>query len=90
MDWQTLSVVRIFWVDPTSIDEWGSLKDAVAYQPHTITTIGYLIGVTEQCYVTASNVDLDSEDVSCCMVIPKTALVKPIEVIIEPKATVSP
>lgn len=74
-------VVRITWTDPTSIDEWSSKEDVISYLPHHIVTYGILIGETASHYITAGNMDLVSEDVSCCMIIPRACLVKPIEVI---------
>lgn len=74
-------IVCITWVDPTSIDPWSSKEEVLAYLPHHIVTYGILIGETDSHYITASNLDLVSEDVSCCMIIPRACLVKPIEVI---------
>ena len=74
-------IVKVSWTDPTSIDEWSSKDEVLAYLPHQIVTYGILIGETPTHYITASNLDLVSEDVSCCMIIPKACLTKPIEVI---------
>jgi predicted alpha/beta-fold hydrolase len=74
-------IVKITWCDITSIDEWSSKEEVLAYSPHHIVTYGILIGETDSHYITASNLDLVSEDVSCCMIIPRACLVKPIEVI---------
>lgn len=69
-----IKIARIHWTDPTSIDEWSSKDDVLAYLPHRIVTYGILIGETDSHYITASNMDLESDDVSCCMIIPKACV----------------
>jgi hypothetical protein len=80
---EKLTIVKLTWRDPTSSDPWSTIEEVVTYQPHHIVTIGILIGETESCFITASNLDLESQDVSLCMIIPKVCLVKPLEVIDE-------
>lgn len=81
MDGEAFQVVKLVWIDPTSIDEWGSRQSAIAYSPHTIITCGILIDETETCFIVSANLDVASDDVSCVMVIPKATMVKPLEVI---------
>jgi hypothetical protein len=80
---QNLRIVRLTWIDPTSIDAWTSKEEAIAYEPHKIITVGILVGETEGYYIVAANMDLVNDDVSCVMVIPRSALLKPLEVINE-------
>jgi len=86
MDGKTLRLVKLTWTDPTSSDPWSTIDEVVKYEPHKIVTIGILIGETESCFITASNLDLESMDVSCCMIVPKANLAKPMEEIYECKA----
>jgi hypothetical protein len=81
MDRQAYKIVRLTWQDPTSIDAWDSIDDVLAYDAHTIVTVGQLIGETENYFITAQNVDVSGGEVSCTMIIPKKCLIKPIEVI---------
>lgn len=81
MDGATLKIVKLVWIDPTSIDEWTSREDALTYIPHKIITCGILIGETECYYVVSANMDTVNGDVSCVMIVPRAALVKPLEVI---------
>lgn len=89
MSGKTFRVVKLTWIDPTSIDEWGSREDAIAYVPHKIITCGILIGETETCWIVSANMDLVNDDVSCVMIVPKAALIEPLEVISDEREKIS-
>ena len=68
-------IVYIRWVDPWSIDEWISIEDVEDDAP-LICTVGFLIKSTMKSHVVALNFNPDSDEISCCMIIPRDAVRK--------------
>lgn len=89
MDRKTFKVVKLVWLDATSIDAWSEVDEAVEYDPHVIVTCGFLLGETDSSYIVSANLDLKSDDVSCCMIVPKASLIKPAKVIYRGEETAS-
>jgi hypothetical protein len=76
MDKKTFRLVKVTWIDATSSDPWTDLDGVLEYPPHEISSVGYLVSRTKEKIVLAANLDHVSNDVSCCMIIPKGCIKK--------------
>lgn len=66
-----LKVIAVNWVDPFSVDEWENLEFILDQPKCEIVTCGILVNDKGDNYIIAGNVDLNFDDLSCVMVIPK-------------------
>ena len=67
--------VLIEWIDAVSVDEWTDISEAIDLQPHTISTLGWLVTEDDTKVVVACSWDRDREGVAGYWAIPKTWLI---------------
>ena len=70
-----ISLLRITWLDATSVARWTYLQEAETLQPVTCISIGYLLNETPIFYALASSVIQENEMLSEIIIIPKGMVV---------------
>lgn len=68
-------IVYLEWQDPTSYDDWDSLK-AIENKTSTIKSVGFLLHKSKQVVTIALNVDDDNGDTSQTLTIPMSIITK--------------
>ena len=72
---RSIKIAVIEWLDPHSVDEWSNVEDIQSKESCLIQTVGILIDQSKTRIIVALNQDPDDLDVSCTMVIPKSAII---------------
>ena len=81
MDRETFKIIKVVWVDAVSIDAWTDIDEVLADSPHVIHSVGFLIKETDVAFYLALNHDQEAKTISCSMIIPKSTIVSPVEVL---------
>lgn len=83
MDWKTLKLVYVEWLDHVSMEAWEDLKDIENEKPHVIRSVGILINEDKDTLVIFMNADEEAERASMCMVICKPLIIYRKDVLIK-------
>jgi len=77
---ESLSIVRVEWVDSTNIVRWNTKADLTACLPKHCASVGFLLHETDDAIWIVQSDDRDSDDedrnFNNTMVIPKIAITK--------------
>lgn len=71
-----LTMLLVEWVDATSTDEWTDLEELKAYKPHIVKSVGWLLLDDNKNLYMTLNLDDNSNNASCSIVIPKSCIKK--------------